>query len=66
MGAKCVHLALLSRPREPTQASFLKVDLQARFLALKGREIAVDVDQGERSAAEAEPAEGGGGFASEL
>ena len=33
LGAKCVHLALLSRPREPTQASFLKVDLQARFLA---------------------------------
>ena len=42
---------------------FLQRDLQVLQRDLESREIAVG---GHRSAAEAEPAEGGGGFASEL
>ena len=45
---------------------FLQRDLEVLQRDLESRKNAVDVGRGERSAAEAEPAEGGGGFTSEL
>ena len=45
---------------------FLQRDLEVLQRDLESRKIAVEVGRGKRSAAEAEPAEGGGGFASEL
>ena len=45
---------------------FLQRDLEVFQRDLESRKMDVNAGRGKRSAAEAEPAEGGGGFTSEL